>query len=176
MNSRLRSIALAALLALSLAFASCGDPAVTSSDQLVGSWRTYYQPQVIYESDQCHGTLSPMASETWEIYWDVTALNAAEVDILMTWFPSNYTITDFACGTSTGIFPEYSPIEHLYGYIDGRRLIVSHNYSGAGGQKVVSGNLLLSARDIQGPFYIDTYFGGAITQSTSISNLQLEKY
>jgi hypothetical protein len=174
----LHSCCLLALLGVVILLWGCGDPEVGSAQQLEGNWRTLYYPEVIYSTDVCYGNLSPMAAETWDIYWEVKALNDVELDILMYWYPSNFTITDFACGTSTGVIQEYSPIEHIYGYIDGNRLILGHNYSGIGGQKLISANLRITSRNLEGAFGLDTYFGGFTTQSVSISGqgLQLEKY
>lgn len=165
------------LIAVYLLLNGCGDPQVNEALQLEGTWTTYYKPQMQIQTTTCYGTLYPMADETWEITWVITALNTKEVDITMSWITTNQIITDYTCGTFTGIVPENTPVEHVYGYIDGNHLRVS-DQDNTYGTKLYSADLIIHSRYLQGQFSIMTYTGSTQSQvvTTLGTGMKLEKY
>lgn len=120
----LRLITVAALL---IPFAACEDPAKeTVADQLEGSWATEEPIPMIVKTDFCTGTLEPVATEDWSIEWEIKKTSDDHlVEITMTYYRSNFTVTNADCALGTGYVPEPSPM-FLEGHIDGHSVTIMY--------------------------------------------------
>lgn len=108
-------------------FAACDDPAKeTVAEQLEGRWATEEPIPMIVKTDFCTGTLEPVATEDWSIEWVIKKTSDDQlVEITMTFYRSNFTVTNTNCSLGTGYVPEPSPM-FLEGHIDGHSVTIMY--------------------------------------------------
>lgn len=118
---RRRSFAPAAAMLLAVALMSCDvaeslsptstNVPLTPARSIVGHWTTTAPVAVNYQTDFCPGGKKVIATATWNVTWDVTAVEGFSnvVDIEMRLTRSATTPTAGGCGGASGWVPVVSP-------------------------------------------------------------------
>jgi len=85
--------------------------ALTPARNLTGTWKTTFPVTFNYQTDFCAGK-ETVAAADWTVTWVITPVSGSEnqVDIQMTYSPTNYRRVTSSCGnSSTGYVPLVSP-------------------------------------------------------------------
>lgn len=93
-------------------FTGCkkGDPAVLSpARDISGTWVTPIKVTFHIKTDFCTPALADVATQQRLVTWEITKLTDTTVYIQQTFTGSNFTVTNPACGGSSGYTPDVSP-------------------------------------------------------------------
>lgn len=83
---------------------------LTAARKIEGTWKTNLPIKFYIKTDFCTGVLEDVATDNRDVTMEIKETGDNSVDIIMSFFTSNFSITNENCDNSSGYTPDVSPM------------------------------------------------------------------